>query len=210
MDTNYWHNKWEQNQIAFHEDGANPLLVEHFPALALPQGSRIFLPLCGKTLDIPWLLSEGYHVAGAELSEIAVRQFFHELDEKHAITADGELKHFVADGVDIFQGNIFDLSATQLGQVDAIYDRGALVALPASMRNEYTAHLVRLTAAAPQLLVCYEYDQTTMQVPPFSISSADVHQHYGQAYRITHLATADIPLGLKGNMEVRQNVWLLK
>ncbi len=54
MQGNCWLQKWEKNEIGFHESEANPLLVEHFKELSLAKGSRIFLPLCGKTLDIAW------------------------------------------------------------------------------------------------------------------------------------------------------------
>ena len=79
MDAIFWHQRWGANDIPFHERAANPLLVKYFQALSLGEGGRVFLPLCGKTLDIGWLLSNGYDVAGAELSEIAVRQLFIEL-----------------------------------------------------------------------------------------------------------------------------------
>ena len=79
MDANFWHNKWANNEIAFHRSNANPLLVNNIKALALAEGSLIFIPLCGKTLDIAWLLSNGYRVAGVELVESAIKQLFAEL-----------------------------------------------------------------------------------------------------------------------------------
>ena len=79
MDPSFWRQRWEKNEIAFHESKANPLLVKHFTELSLAKGSRVFVPLCGKTLDISWLLSNGYRVAGAELSQIAIEQLFMEL-----------------------------------------------------------------------------------------------------------------------------------
>ena len=36
------------------------MLVKYLGELSLPRNSRLFLPLCGKTLDIGWLLSNGY------------------------------------------------------------------------------------------------------------------------------------------------------
>ena len=60
MDANFWLQKWENNQIGFHENKPNPLLVKYFHILSLEKGSRIFLPLCGKSLDMAWLLSRGY------------------------------------------------------------------------------------------------------------------------------------------------------
>src|SRR5574337_951134 len=79
MDPNFWREKWAKGEIAFHQREANPLLVEHMARLELPPGSRVFLPLCGKTRDIAWLLSQGYRVCGAELVQTAVEQLFDEL-----------------------------------------------------------------------------------------------------------------------------------
>ena len=76
MAVNFWHQKWERGDISFHESEANPLLIEHFKKLNLENGSRVFLPLCGRTHDFAWLLSNGYRVAGAELSELAINELF--------------------------------------------------------------------------------------------------------------------------------------
>ena len=59
MEPDFWHQKWQSNEIGFHKAEANPLLVEHFSALGLDAGARVFVPLCGKTLDIRWLLAQG-------------------------------------------------------------------------------------------------------------------------------------------------------
>ena len=76
MDAAFWHQKWEQNQIGFHRNTVNAFLVEHVDALALKAGEQLFLPLCGMTLDIGWLLSKGYCVVGVELHEPAVIALF--------------------------------------------------------------------------------------------------------------------------------------
>lgn len=210
MDASFWHERWTKNETAFHEKEANPLLIQHFDKLALPQGSRVFIPLCGKTRDMAWLLSNGYSVAGAELSELAIGQLFAELGVKPEIAAAGKLKHYHAQDIDIFAGNIFDLSRELLGPVDAVYDRAALVALPLEMRTKYTAHLRALTNQAPQLLVCYEYDQKALQGPPFSISAEELKQHYQNSYHLTPLTTRDVPGGLKGLNTAKEHVWLLR
>ncbi len=210
MDASFWHQKWEENKIAFHESEANPLLVKYFKALSLAEGSRVFLPLCGKTLDIAWLLSNGYQVAGAELSTIAIEQLFAELGVEPTIARVGELEHYSATNIDIFVGDIFDLSREILGFVDAIYDRAALVALPKAMRDRYTAHLTEITDKAPQLLICYDYDQSCIEGPPFSISNEEVHQHYGESYNLTLMKSTNMPGGLKGKCATKENVWLLK
>ena len=210
MDTNFWHQKWRKNEIAFHESEANPLLVKYFQALSLQKGSRVFLPLCGKTLDISWLLSNGYRVAGVELSKIAIEQLFAGLGVEPKISEAGELDYYSAKNIDIFVGDIFDLSRKMLGQVDAIYDRAALVALPEEMRNRYTAHIAEITDKALQLLISYDYDQSLISGPPFSISTEEVSQHYKDAYYLTLIASTNIPGGLKGKCAAKENVWLLQ
>ncbi|EPG72771.1 thiopurine S-methyltransferase, Se/Te detoxification family [Leptospira fainei serovar Hurstbridge str. BUT 6] len=210
MDASFWHQKWGKNDIAFHGSETNPLLVKYFKMLSLAKGSRVFLPLCGKTLDISWLLSNGYRVAGAELSKIAIEQLFQELGVEPKISSVGELDRYSANNIDIFVGDIFNLSNKLLGSVDAIYDRAALVALPEEMRNRYTTHLVEITDKAQQLLICYEYDQSLSNGPPFSISNEEVNRHYKKYYHLNFIGSENVIGGLKGQCPAKENVWLLQ
>ncbi|WP_447599462.1 thiopurine S-methyltransferase [Nitrospira sp. Nam80] len=210
MDAGFWHERWETNDIAFHKKEANPLLVRCFAALSLSKGSRVFVPLCGKTLDIHWLLSEGFRVAGAELSKVAIEQLFTELGVEPKVSRDGEVDHYSAANIDVFVGDIFQLSSDVLGPVDAVYDRAALVALPEEVRKRYTAHLTALTSDAPQLLITYEYDQSLMEGPPFSINNEEVNRHYRESYEVSMILSADVPGGLKGKCAAKENVWLLR
>jgi thiopurine S-methyltransferase len=210
MQADFWHQKWQKNEIGFHLPEANPLLVKHFSKLQLKKGARVFLPLCGKTLDIAWLLAQGYRVAGAELSVIAIEELFKNLNLTPNINTLGEISHYSAANIDIFVGDIFKVSPAMLGAVDAVYDRAALVALPDEMRKLYTAHLQTLTNQAPQLLICFEYDQTLHVGPPFSISAEEVKQHYQTNYDVTLLASEALAGGLKGQYSAIENVWLLK
>ena len=209
MDSDFWRQRWENKETGWHESKPNPLLVKHLPRLALAKDRRIFVPLCGKTLDISWLLSHGYRVCGAELSQLAVEQLFMDLGVQPDIAPAGELEQWSATGLDIFVGNIFALSRKALGKVDAVYDRAALVALPSEIRSRYTAHLMELTNKAPQLLICYDYDQHVMEGPPFSVKSEEIRRHYAEAYDVRLLASTDVAGGLKGKCPATENVWLL-
>jgi len=209
MDPGFWHQRWEKNQIAFHEGKANLLLVKYFSELSLPKGRRVFVPLCGKTLDISWLLSKGYRVAGAELSHIAVEQLFMELGMQPDISTVGEVEQWSAKNLDIFVGDIFALSRKMLGPVDAVYDRAALVAFPADMRTRYATHLTEMTAKAPQVLICYDYDQRLMEGPPFSVSDEEVRRHYAGTYDVTLIASTDVVGGLKGKCAATEKAWRL-
>ncbi|KHE91435.1 MAG: hypothetical protein K8F52_18095 [Candidatus Scalindua rubra] len=70
MNIGFWKQTWGKNKIGFHESKPDPLLTAYLKELNLVEGSRVFLPLCGKTLDIAWLLSKGYRVTGAELRNL--------------------------------------------------------------------------------------------------------------------------------------------
>lgn len=209
MDAGFWHQRWDKNEIAFHESKANPLLVKHFNELSLAKGRRIFVPLCGKTLDISWLLSNGYRVAGAELSQLAIEQLFMELGVQPETSTVGEVEQWSANNLDIFVGDIFVLSRKILGPVDGIYDRAALVAFPEEMRKRYAAHLTEITGKVPQLLICYDYDQSLMEGPPFSVSNDDVKRYYAVKYDVTLIASTAVSGGLKGKCPAKENVWLL-
>ncbi len=210
MDANFWHRRWETNDISFHQSKANPLLVAWFNTLSIAEGSRVFVPLCGKTLDIAWLLSNGCKVAGAELSELAITQLFAELGVEPEVTEIGGVKRYSAVDIEVFVGDIFDLTLNALGTVDAIFDRAALVALPEQIRIRYTSHVTNITDNAPQLLITYEYDQKLMDGPPFSVPNEEVNRHYKDRYEISCLSSLDIAGGLKGKCAAKENVWLLK
>ncbi len=209
MEPKFWHDRWANNEIGFHRSAANPFLMQYFNGLTLTEGSRVFVPLCGKTLDIPWLLSNGYRIAGAELSALAIEQLFAELGIRPAIEKSGTIDRYHANNLDIFVGDIFHVTRTMLGPVDAIYDRAALVALPETMRSRYTAHVTDITGCAPQLLISYEYDQRAAEGPPFSISQEEVRQHYAHRYQLRLLTSANVPGGLKGTCTATEHVWLL-
>ena len=210
MEASFWLDRWTHDEIGWHEREFNPLLTAHFARLGVPAGGRVFVPLCGKTRDIAWLLQQGYRVVGSELSELAVQQLFAELGVQPAVSGAGPLKRYAANGVDVFAGDIFALTPEQLGPVDATYDRAALVALPPAMRARYAQQLLTLTRNAPQLLVCFEYDQNVMPGPPHSVTAAEVWRHYGAAYRLTLAAVQAVAGGLKGLTPANELVWLLQ
>lgn len=194
MQPDFWHDRWTRHQIGFHESAVNPLLVTHFPSLGkLRPGSRIFIPLCGKTLDIDWLLARGHQVVGVELSPIAVE----ELHERVGRPA----------GLEVFVEDIFALTPERLGTVDAVYDRAALIALPADLRQRYVAHLQRLTKRAPQILISLAYDPTLADGPPFSVPDDEVRSLYG-SYACE--VQASVPSTVKGRIPAIETVWRLR
>jgi thiopurine S-methyltransferase len=209
MQAEFWHERWEKEQIAFHESQVNPLLVANFASLGTSQGSRVFVPLCGKTLDIDWLLSLGHRVVGVELSALAITQLFERLGVTPTRSTAGALQKFSAGDLDVFVGDIFAITAAELGRVDAVYDRAALIALPDDMRLRYVAHVAQLGGAAPLLLITVEYDQSRMDGPPFSVVESEVRRLYADR-KIEPLAKQEVRGGLKGKCPATETVWGIK
>lgn len=210
MNPEFWQERWQKREIAFHQAAANPLLVSYFNQLAIAPNAKVFLPLCGKSLDIHWLLTQGYSVVGAELSEIAVQELFAELELTPDVSRVGSLQLYHAAQLQVYVGDIFELSESLLGPVAAIYDRAALVALPEVMRQRYAKHLITISQAAPQLIICFEYDQTQLPGPPFSVASDEMYSLYEPVYHLQCLEKREVPGGLKRKCQAYELAWLLK
>ncbi|MEZ5470559.1 MAG: thiopurine S-methyltransferase [Marinicella sp.] len=210
MKAEFWHQKWQRNEIGFDQPKVNPLLKKHFNALQLAPNSPVFVPLCGKSIDMVWLLQQGMQVVGVELSQDAIERFFEALDTEPEIS---QLDHFTcyqAENMTIYVGDFFALDARHLGQISASYDRAALVALPEVMRKDYAHHLSLITDNAPQLLITFDYDQSQHAGPPFAISADEVRSHYAHSYQIQLLESVPVIGGLKGHCEALEQLWLLK
>lgn len=193
MEPEFWLERWQNNEIGFHQAEINLHLQEYWSRLRAPGGSVIFVPLCGRTRDMLWLRAEGYRVLGVELSPIAVRDFFAENHLDVEVTARPPFDRWEADGVTLLRGDFFDLTRADGSDIAAVYDRASLIALPQDMRAGYVAKLSAiLPSSAEMLLVVMEYPQAEMPGPPFSVSEAEVRRLYEERYFVEHLYTKDI------------------
>lgn len=200
MDHDFWHNKWDKNEIGFHEPNGNALLVKYASYLLSSPHPRIFVPLCGKSLDIHWLLANGCEVIGAELSELAIKQLFKELNIAPLVTQCGNHLCYSADKITIFVGDFFQLSKDQLGKISSVYDRAAMVALPDQLRRSYAAHLTDVTNKAPMLVISFSYDQSLMEGPPFSVTTSMVKSLYPN-YKVELIEQSAAEEKLKGKVD---------
>lgn len=191
MQAAFWHERWQHNQIGFHLPATNPLLTSHWDSLGVATDSRVFVPLCGKSLDLLWLHTQGHSVVGAELSPLAVRDFFAENRLTPHTTQQGAFTRWESAGITLLQGDFFNLGAADLAGCTAVYDRAALIALPPPMRQQYAKHLHALLPHAPILLITLEYDQGEMQGPPFAVPEEEVQALYGANYNVDCLTAMD-------------------
>lgn len=202
MQSEFWLERWRNQQIGFHQDRINPHLETHWPALGVEAGARVFVPLCGKSRDMLWLAAQGYRVTGIELSPLAVEAFFAENDLSPMRRQQGAFEVCSAGEIEIFCGDFFALSAADIAGVAAVYDRASLVALPPDMRQRYAAHMAQLLPTGTQiLLVTFDYAQDEMSGPPFAVSEDEVRGLYDGAFAIDKLADLD---ALAENARFRQ------
>ncbi|MDZ7662186.1 thiopurine S-methyltransferase [Thiohalophilus sp.] len=192
MEPEFWHERWENNLIGFHTDEVNPHLRDHWGSLAVKPGSRVLVPLCGKSLDLIWLADQGYEVIGVEVSPIAVKDFFAENHLRATRTENPRCDIWRGESISLLCGDLFALTAQDLGAIDAVYDRASLIALPPELRRRYVETLDTLVAAtAPHLLITLDYDPARMDGPPFAVSEAEIQALYSDRYQIDCLQADD-------------------
>ncbi|MBT8101638.1 MAG: thiopurine S-methyltransferase [Gammaproteobacteria bacterium] len=177
--TESWLERWQEGRTGWHESEGNASLRKHWTA----SGTRVLVPLCGKTQDLIWLERQGNDVTGVELSELAVRAFFDENEIAYSCV-EGALTAYRANdrAITIYCGDYFSFSD---GPFDAYYDRGALVALPADIRRSYVEHSRSLlNADATKLIISLEYDESIATGPPFSVPASEILEYWSELCRV--------------------------
>jgi thiopurine S-methyltransferase len=164
-DNPLWLKLWRNRQsYEFHQISFNKYLTRFWPTLNIPRGNRIFVPLCGKSLDMLWLAKQGYQVVGVELSPIAVKAFF---KENHLLPVKQRLADFTLwrhGNISILCGDYFSLNPIQLGQIDTVYDRAALTALPEDIRPLYVDHLHTIVSTTTNIFLLTIEDATNDKI----------------------------------------------
>ena len=203
MEIEFWQERWDNDQIGFHQEHINPYLAYFYGDKGLPhekrQALKVFVPLCGKSRDMLWLARNGYPVFGVECSERAVDAFYQEsaVHFRKATNEDGSLYQSVPDEatslIEIYQGNFFSLQPQHLADVTDVFDRASLIALPGDMRREYVSKMAELLKPGTRvLLVTLSYDQSAMNGPPFSVSEENVNELYQEHFNIDKLLFKNI------------------
>ncbi|MGF1670482.1 MAG: thiopurine S-methyltransferase [Balneolaceae bacterium] len=188
MEISFWENKWRQGQIGFHmEDGYEPL-KKYWDKLDLPKQSTVFVPFCGKSVDLVWLAGNGASVLGIEVIEQAVQEFFHEQHIAPNIQKSGDFTIYKSGPIQIIHGNFFHITKSSFPDIDVIYDKGGLVAVPEEKQTEYVDHLLNLANPHTKILLHhFEYPQNEMSGPPFSVPLSRIKELFGDGYSIRTL-----------------------
>ena len=192
MEADFWTERWELGQTAWDQAEVHPSLSEHWGALDVSDGGSVFVPLCGKSVDMIWLAEQGHRVIGSELSEIGVREFFAAVDLAPAERTVDAFTVFEAGPYEIWCGDFFELPTAAVADAQAVYDRASIVALPPDMRRRYADHLATLLVPGTvSLLVTFVYPQGEMNGPPFAVTDHEVRELFGTAFDIELLVDID-------------------
>jgi thiopurine S-methyltransferase len=193
MHEEFWQARWSRNEIGFHLRQVNPWLERYWSSLQVAKGARVLVPLCGKSLDLVWLVEQGYAVLGIELAETAVQAFFAERGVQPEITRQSEFVRYRSGSMEICCGDFFALTATDVADCRAFYDRAALIALPEPMRVRYATHLAAiLPTPCTGLLVSQDYAQEFKAGPPFAVSETEVRRLHGAGWTVETLGREDV------------------
>lgn len=193
MTTEFWLENWKNNKIDFHQQAINSHLLSFWQQLNIALTSSVFVPLCGKSLDLLWLSEQGHNVIGIEISELAICDFFTENRLNYSKLKQDNFYRWKAEQLTIWQGDFFNLKANHLQDVEGVFDRASLVALPIKLRQKYAQHLKQiLPIKAKLLLVTFEYQQSEMNGPPFSVHESEVYELYADHYKIKLLLKKDV------------------
>jgi len=177
-----WLGRWTHGRTGWHEPDGNEGLKSFWPDFENP--GSVMVPLCGKSPDLLWLARRGHDVVGIELSEVAVEGFFNDHNLEFAREADGPLSRYTATehSVTIVCGDYFDFQSPPF---DALYDRGALVALTGDLRPRYVAHTNQLLKpGATRLVITLEYDQQMVNGPPFSVMPDELTSYWDDLIQV--------------------------
>ncbi len=193
MQNNFWINKWEVNQIGFHQDDIHKYLKNYWKKFIQDfniTGKTVFVPLCGKSLDMIFLKDNGFHVIGCELSEIACQSFFQENEIEYTVHEITNFKLFKSQSIELYCGDILNL--TQLSPIDIIYDRASIIALSDTLRANYISKIKELDADF-QFIITLEFDNKEVG-PPFSVSMENINNYYSDRYKVTKTVSQELPI----------------
>jgi thiopurine S-methyltransferase len=194
-----WLEFWANNETNWHSDVVTQELEKYLGLLKLESGDTVFVPLCGKSLDMIYMLNRGFSVIGVEVSEIGIKQFFHENGLDFTISQVGEFDLYSAKNIEIYCGDFFSLTSKHLCGVKAVFDRKSLIALNRNLRQKYVKHLNDIISLGVRiLLITLHYPKHQMSGPPFSVDKSEVESLFSMAFNYQELKPfQDIENGLK-------------
>ncbi len=188
-DKQRWLQLWRDEDTEFHQFNVSPLLQRFWSSLLLKRGSRVLVPLCGKSLDMLWLAKQGYQVVGIELSPIAVKAFFKEANLKPRKQRMGNFVRWQSGSISIWCGDYFGLSTEAIGHIDMVFDRASLTALPEDLRAAYIQKMCYLTSEDIEVFLLTVEDVDNDSCQSQQAVDLELTALYGRQFQIQLVCT---------------------
>ena len=185
-----WLERWRKGTTGWHRSDINPQLIENINHLSEARTQKIFVPLCGASLDMKYLVDQGFHVVGVELSSLAIDRFFNENQIEYKVSKVEEFDLYQGKNIEIYCGDFFKLKKDYLYDASCVYDRAALIALNPDLQKKYVGHLKEiLPNSAKILLLTMFYPQNEMEGPPFSVGDNNVEDLFSESNEIKKISS---------------------
>merc|ERR1712179_371001 len=191
-----WHANWKDtNTPAFHRAKLAPVITQlQSKFLPSDKSCAIFIPLCGKAIEIKVFHDMGYKIIGIEASEKGIGHLSDENNlelQPTPIEGFGKVYANADQSIQIYNGDLFKFSRKLLKEdikIGAIVDKGSLVALPPDLRVKYSHVMAEFAedSNCKYLMCLYEHNMQMKPGPPHVVPLEYVCVQLGKwGYRMT-------------------------
>ena len=205
--------QWQGDKLGWHKEDINPHLLKHINTILLSSNAgnaypipkhNIFVPLCGKSIDLVYLATHTgiSNVVGIDIVRNAAVDFasehteftIQEVDKQQCKEEEDDTNNKIGKdtttSIQKFKGNKLTILIDDLfkmptnNRYDIIYDRASIVAIKPSLRQEYVNLMgTLLQPGGSILLVTLDRRTTTSEEakndgPPFSLDEKEIRQLY--------------------------------
>lgn len=151
---------------------------------------------------------------GIELSHIACKDFFSEINVKPDIEEKDKFTIYKRKNIKLFCGDFFDLTPNKFSTIHAIYDCKALIALPSELRIRYVNHIIHCVGKNIKILLITRDSDCKVNPPPYPVNKFEVTTLYSPYFVIRLLKSfnvTNIPEKLitKGYKAMTESVYLI-
>lgn len=198
MSKNTWEDCWSVGKTFFHRSAYHPMLVEHIEKLINGRSNLvIFIPLCGKSLDIKYLYDLGHTVVGVEGAKSPIEEFFgeHNLEftKSDCPSVNGSVYKNGDNRIRIYHGDMFDFNGKDEVKFSGVWDRGSFGAINKTDRPKYVELLTSMvTEDCQYLLNTYDYNPEQFSGPPHCFTDEEMLGYWGHKWNITRIHYEDV------------------
>jgi thiopurine S-methyltransferase len=189
-----WDQRWSAGKTAWHKTDVHASLQKYCDEYVLNDivaGGRILIPLCGKTVDMVFLAKKRPigEVVGIDGISKAIEEFIQEQSSEVEIKKVDPVQgygKYQGDKITLLTGDFFNITMDIIGDAstlfDGVWDRGALVAIQPSLREQYIDQIgtfIRKPNGKYLIATVVRPNNDITSGPPFSIDETELRRLFG-------------------------------